>query len=504
MKQTKHIGMLLKTMLLVGIIFNSPFSNINSTMAQGSAFVANQQRMAILPGNVKNVSMVDGELHCFASGVMLKAQRSGEQLLGFWADTDYVRLQENVEYVVRHPVSDDIYMTARDKKGRSFLYQCSGFGTKEQKVKQVKMGGGWFNKGMTVEHPTFTNDGHIVIFSSKDEKNSEGGYDLWYSQFDGKRWSKPENLGRRVNTVCDEVSPVIYRDCLIFSSNGHSEDNGKLSLYSTRLLADRAEGDTVGVPQIGRCRVQRLPSPLNSDYADDFDMAIDTAASCGYWVSRRMASESDSQLYSFSGALDGVLLWGTVYDKFDHPLAGVTITVRQGKNVICNTHTDQDGHYRIYLMCDQYYDLAYQLDNFFVSFETVNTTKGNEEYLITEARRDVRLDRLPTGQRIFFEDLFGPDVDVELSDRGIELLAPLVQFLNDNPNMRVDMTLINDLTNNRNFNMMLTDERIRSLENYLYPLLPPTVKISIENGCIGRDGCSNASGASRLTVLINN
>jgi hypothetical protein len=51
--------------------------------------------------------------------------------------------------------------------------------------------------------------------------------------------------------------------------------------------------------------------------------------------------------------------------------------------------------------------------------------------------------------------------------------------------------------------MLLTDERIQTLENYLYPLLPPTVKIDVENGCIGRDGCSNASGMSRLTVLIN-
>ena len=299
------------------------------------------------------------------------------------------------------------------------------------------------------------------------------------------------------------MAPTVYHDCLLFSSNGHPEDNGRLSIYSTRLISDHVVGDTVGMIQIGRCRVQRLPSPLNSDYADDFDIAIDTAEGCGYWVSRRVATDTDSQLFSFSGALDGVLLWGTVTDRFDHPLPGVAITARQGKEAVCNTVTDQDGQYRIYLMCNQYYDISFQLDNFFVSFESVNTTKGEEEYLITECRRDVQLDHLPIGQRIFFEDLFGPDVDVELSERGIELLAPLVQFLNDNPSMKVSMTLINDLTNNKNFNLMLTDERIQSLENYLYPLLPPTVKIDINNGCIGRDGCSNATGTSRLTVLIN-
>ena len=101
--------------------------------AQGSAFVATHQHRAILPGDVKNVSFVDGDMYCYSSGVMLKVQRSGEQLLGFWTDTTYARLEENVEYVVRHP-SGDLYFTSRDKKGRSFLYRCSGFGTKEEKV----------------------------------------------------------------------------------------------------------------------------------------------------------------------------------------------------------------------------------------------------------------------------------------------------------------------------------------------------------------------------------
>ncbi|MBR1549874.1 MAG: carboxypeptidase regulatory-like domain-containing protein [Bacteroidales bacterium] len=474
-----------------------------SLRAQGSAFVANRQHMAILPGNVMNVSFVDGDMYCFAAGVMLKAQRSGEQLLGFWADTNFARLNENVEFVVRQPRTGDIYFTARDDKGRSFLYRCTDFGGKGEKVKMVRMGGSLFKKGMTVEHPTFTDDGRVMIFSSADAKHSEGGYDLWYVQYDGKRWSKPENLGRRINTGHDEVTPTVYRDCLLFASDGHTEDNGHLSIYSTRLISDQVVGDTVGMLQIGRARVQRLPSPLNSDYSDDMDMAIDTVADCGYWVSRRTSTDTDSQLYSFSGALDGVLLWGTVTDKQDHALSGVAVAAHQGKNVVCNTQTDPDGHYRLYLQCNQYYELTYQMDNYFVAFEQLNTTKGDDEYLIAEARRDVQLDRLPIGQRIFFEDLFGPDVDVELSERGMELLAPLVQFLNDNPSMKVTMSLINDLTTDRNFNMLLTDERIQTLENYLYPLVPPTVKIDVDNGCIGRDGCSNASGTSRLTVLIN-
>ena len=423
--------------------------------SQGSAFMANQQRMAVLPDEVTNVSMVDGDLHCFSAGVLLKAQRSGKQLQGFWADTVYVRLRENVEYVVKQPVTGDIYITARDKKGDSYLYCCSNIDSKNPKAKQVKMGGGWFNKGMTVEHPTFTGDGRVLIFTSEDQRSSEGGYDLWYSQFDGKRWLKPQNLGRRINTPGDEVAPVIYRDCLIFSSDGHTEDHGRLSLYSTRLISGSVEGDTIDMMQIGRCRVQRLPAPLNSDHADDCNMVFDTALDCGYWVSDRAPVDTVSQFYSFLGKLDGVLLWGKVTDKKGYPLAGVTVTARQGKEVVCNTVSDRDGSYYIYLMGNQYYELSFQRDGFFVDYESINTAKGGEEYLISEARQDAQLDQLPLDQRIFFEDIFGPDVDIELSERGAELLEPLVQFLVDNPALTVDMSLVNDLTNDKNFNMML-------------------------------------------------
>ena len=79
-----------------------------STQGQESAFSATHQKMALLPGEVNNVSIVDGNLYCYASGVLLLAQRSGEQLLGFWADTSYVKIAEDIEYVIKHPSTGDL------------------------------------------------------------------------------------------------------------------------------------------------------------------------------------------------------------------------------------------------------------------------------------------------------------------------------------------------------------------------------------------------------------
>ena len=462
--------------------------------AQESAFTATHQLMAPLPGDVKNTSVVDGDLYCYASEVLFKAQRSGGQLLGFWADTSVVRLNPEAQYVVRNPATGHLFFTAPNGKGRSQLFEViPPQGKKKASLKKWKMG------GMSVEHPTFTADGSIMIFASTDARRSLGGYDLWYSICERGSWGKPVNLGSRVNTSADEVSPFIYRDCLLFASNGHP-GHPDLDIYSTRLISNKAVGDTVGMLQIGRCRVQRLPEPLNAAGADDSEMVIDTLSDQGYWVSSR--SGGDLQLWSFSGALDGVMLWGRVTDKFEAVIGQAKVTALQDGKPVCSATTDDEGVYKLYLQAGQFYELEVRKEGCFTAVEAVNTAKADDEFLIGEARQDFTLNQLPYGQNIYFDDLFGPNADTELSERGVESLQPLVRFLSDNPFSSVVVTLYCDLTTDPQFNNLLTDQRLRSVEQLLYASLPQTVSIQLRNGCGGTQTCANASGRSRLVAVI--
>ena len=483
------------SILAMALILHLPIATLR-VQAQESAFRADQQKMALLPGDVSGVSIVDGNLYCYASQVLLTAQRSAGEVLGFWADTTSARLAPDVNFVIRHPLTGDIYFTQVDKKGHSQLYHQYIRPDGKVKMRRVRL------SKLSVEHPAFTSNGRIMIFSAKDKHRGFGGYDLWYSTFENGRWSRPVNLGGRINTSYDEMTPTIYRDCLLFSSNGHDIDHAYLNIYSSRLLSLRSMADTVGKLQIGHCRVQKLPEPLNSPDADDLEMVIDTALDCGYWVSKRVESDTDSQLFSFNGSLDGVLLNGRVSDKYDNLLSGVDVSARQNGFTVAHTVTDEEGYYRLYLRCDQYYDISYKLDGYFSDNVTLNTVKTDDEYLIAEAKQNISLDRLLLGQRMYYEDIFGPGASVELSEYGIEKLESLVRFLTDNPMMEVDMSLTSDITADALFNKLLTGNRLLSLQEYLYRVLSPSVKLNFTNGC-SESNCASASGQTRLVLVIN-
>jgi len=65
---------------------------------------------------------------------------------------------------------------------------------------------------------------NMLVFTSN-RPGGFGGYDLYYSQWDGNRWSAPVNFGARVNTASDEYRPILTsqldftNQLMIFSSN---------------------------------------------------------------------------------------------------------------------------------------------------------------------------------------------------------------------------------------------------------------------------------------------
>ena len=67
-------------------------------------------------------------------------------------------------------------------------------------------------------------NGNYMVFTS-DRSGGYGGYDLYYSFYDGNEWGEPINFGEDINTAYDEFRPIaiqVYEfknDLMMFSSN---------------------------------------------------------------------------------------------------------------------------------------------------------------------------------------------------------------------------------------------------------------------------------------------
>jgi len=128
-------------------------------------------------------------------------------------------------------------------------------------------------------------DGHERIFVS-DRPGGQGGRDLYRTVMlpDGT-WSKPLNLGKRINSPGEEESPVISSDgrTLIFASDGRPGMGG-FDLYRCRRLENGSWSEP-----------EHLGHPLNTP-GDEVILTLDASGRTGY-ISSARAGGDDLDIY---------------------------------------------------------------------------------------------------------------------------------------------------------------------------------------------------------------
>jgi len=88
--------------------------------------------------------------------------------------------------------------------------------------------------------PYINND--MIVFTSN-RAGGFGGFDLWFSLYDGKEWSEPVNFGENINSQFNEYRPIIVptdkdgflNDLMIFSSD-RPGGKGGYDLYYVGIM----------------------------------------------------------------------------------------------------------------------------------------------------------------------------------------------------------------------------------------------------------------------------
>jgi hypothetical protein len=120
-----------------------------------------------------------------------------------------------------------------------------------------------------------------------------GGMDLYVIYREGSNWTTPINLGPKINSQGDEISPYLKGKSLFFSSNWHAGFGG-YDIFNVNLN-DNNEWSVVN----------NLGLPINSPF-DDFDYM--TLGNSGFFTSNRKGGLGAEDIYSFKKSSAGVVL----------------------------------------------------------------------------------------------------------------------------------------------------------------------------------------------------
>ncbi len=135
-------------------------------------------------------------------------------------------------------------------------------------------------------HPAISADGKTLFFVS-DKAGGLGGTDIYVSKKEKNRWSKPQNLGPKINTNGHEGFPFMHQNGkFYFCSKGHLGLGG-FDIFVTQLDKN-GEWETP----------INLGAPINSP-TDDISIFISENEEKGLFTSSREGGDDDIFLVSF-------------------------------------------------------------------------------------------------------------------------------------------------------------------------------------------------------------
>lgn len=304
-----------------------------------------------------------------------------------------------------------------------------------------------------VSQPDISNNGEFLVFSS-DDSLSIGGTDLWYSKLENGEWTQPKNLGVKVNTTCDEVTPFFSNDdnYLYFSSNGHDNVGGydlfkvEIEIQNGTLITK--EPINLGSP-INTEKNEIYPkTPVISDSLLYYSSNQEDGLDYNIYVFRKVVSKefqdtdftrNDEELTAENTAEIQIddpnyqeqkveeekpetilnpdfTLFGYVYRSNETPIGNATITAKSSDTTI-TTKTNKTGFYELFLKKGILYEITAEYSLTFpvtVNEEKELTSKTHKK------RRDFYLSEITQVRINFPTDEFNNPYKNIIDDEGYQ------------------------------------------------------------------------------------
>lgn len=307
-----------------------------------------------------------------------------------------------------------------------------------------------------VGHPTIS-DSELILYFATERKDGFGGKDIWVAMRDSKKdaFSRPLNLGERINTKGDEIFPFLRNDTtLYFASNGHGGMGGFDIFVSTI--------DTAG----NWGEPKNLKHPVNS-INDDFSIIFHPTEERGFFASNRENTRGVDNLYYFIEPPVLFTLAGTVKDdKTLQFIENATVKLVGSNGMSVSTRTNDKGYYLFgnsQLNKNTTYEIIVDKENYFTlsAVETTVDVEFSKDFV-----KDFLLIPIPE-KPIPLPDILYDLASWELKPQYEDSLQGLIETLQQNPTIIIELASHTDSRDTDERNDILSQRRAQSVVDYL-------------------------------------
>lgn len=344
------------------------------------------------------------------------------------------------------------------------------------------------NPAYSVGHPNVSEDGKTMYFTC-DMPGGFGGSDLYRTQKDASgNWSKPENLGDKINTEGDEMFPFVEteKNVLYFSSNGHFGLGG-LDVFTVSLSQAPI--------------VTNMGYPVNTKF-DDFAAMAKPSTTKGYFSSNRVGGSGSDDIYTYTvlkEAEKARQLEGISKNENGVLVPNAFITLLDNEGYVLDTLTSQaDGSFKFAVVKDKRYKLTGDKADY-QSGTTYTSSFGEEEIILADVVLLTEKDSIsPTilvnedlAKVLLLDPIFFDYDRYNIRPDAADELDKIVRIMNKNKSMEVELGAHTDCRGTAEYNMMLSDFRAKSSINYIQSRISKPNRISgkgygeskLMNGC---------------------
>lgn len=306
--------------------------------------------------------------------------------------------------------------------------------------------------------------GDKVLFFSSDAPGGQGGFDLYYAKVlgDGK-FDTPVNLGDKLNTPYDDITPFYDNGMLVFSSDGHPSRGG-LDLFVTFWNGSSWSP----VTNLG---------PGYNSYADDMFYTVSPDGYSGFLVSNREGTMSYrsktccDDIFEFNIRKPEISADIFVVD-LNKPLRGSNFSITDESNPsgTINVSDEKQYRYTYTLEMDKSYVVHVSKLGYFPDSLVIHTggiVKDSTLVYKIELKPKPEVIVVSINQPIRLNNIYYDYNDAKILKDAKDDLNYLKSIMDDNPTIVIELSSHTDSRGSDDYNMKLSQRRADSARDYL-------------------------------------